>query len=399
MSKPSTIDERQAPSGVPAAKFALWALGFRPFYLLASIFAALSIPLWIAQYAGYLPAALAHSPAWHGHEMLFGYTLAVIVGFLFTASRNWTGQPTPSGAALLAFALLWVAGRVLMLTPYAMAAAIANAALPVAAAIALAIPLWKSRNQRNYFFVPLLMLLGAAVLAMHLSWLGVLAWPERASLLVGLDMVLFIIAVMGGRVIPMFTNNGIPGTLATRHPLIEKLALGSVLLLLVADVLPAPAALITIIALTAALAHAARLYLWQPWRTLRTPLVWVLHAAYAWIVVYLVLRASAALGLVAEALALHALTIGAIGGMTLGMMTRTARGHTGRPLVADRYEIAAFVLVLCAALIRVFGGMIFPDAHLGTLIGSGICWSLAFTLYAIRYWPVLSRARLDGKPG
>ncbi|NMQ26597.1 NnrS family protein [Candidatus Accumulibacter phosphatis] len=399
MSKPSTIDERQAPSGVPAAKFALWALGFRPFYLLASIFAALSIPLWIAQYAGYLPAALAHSPAWHGHEMLFGYTLAVIVGFLFTASRNWTGQPTPSGAALLAFALLWVAGRVLMLTPYAMAAAIANAALPVAAAIALAIPLWKSRNQRNYFFVPLLMLLGAAVLAMHLSWLGLLAWPERASLLVGLDMVLFIIAVMGGRVIPMFTNNGIPGTLATRHPLIEKLALGSVLLLLVADVLPAPAALITIIALTAALAHAARLYLWQPWRTLRTPLVWVLHAAYAWIVVYLVLRASAALGLVAEALALHALTIGAIGGMTLGMMTRTARGHTGRPLVADRYEIAAFVLVLCAALIRVFGGMIFPDAYLGTLIGSGICWSLAFTLYAIRYWPVLSRARLDGKPG
>jgi hypothetical protein len=102
---------------------------------------------------------------------------------------------------------------------------------------------------------------------MHLSWLGVLAWPERASLLVGLDMVLFIIAVMGGRVIPMFTNNGIPGTLATRHPLIEKLALGSVLLLLVADVLPAPAALIVIIALTAALAHAARLYLWQPWRT------------------------------------------------------------------------------------------------------------------------------------
>ena len=399
MSKPSTIDERQAPSGVPAAKFALWALGFRPFYLLASIFAALSIPLWIAQYAGYLPAALAHSPAWHGHEMLFGYTLAVIVGFLFTASRNWTGQPTPSGAALLAFALLWVAGRVLMLTPYAMAAAIANAALPVAAAIALAIPLWKSRNQRNYFFVPLLMLLGAAVLAMHLSWLGLLAWPERASLLVGLDMVLFIIAVMGGRVIPMFTNNGIPGTLATRHPLIEKLALGSVLLLLVADVLPAPAALITIIALTAALAHAARPYLWQPWRTLRTPLVWVLHAAYAWIVVYLVLRASAALGLVADALALHALTIGAIGGMTLGMMTRTARGHTGRPLVADRYEIAAFVLVLCAALIRVFGGMIFPDAYLGTLIGSGICWSLAFTLYAIRYWPVLSRARLDGKPG
>jgi hypothetical protein len=174
--------------------------------------------------------------------MLFGYTLAVIAGFLFTAGRNWTGQPTPTGGALLAFALLWVAGRLLMLTPYALAAAVVNAAFPVAVAIALAIPLWKSRNQRNYFFVPLLLLLGAAVLALHLSWLGVLAWPERASLLAGLDVVLFIIAVMGGRVIPMFTNNGIPGTQASRHPLIEKLALGSVLLLLAADVLAAPAA-------------------------------------------------------------------------------------------------------------------------------------------------------------
>jgi len=399
MSKPLTIDDRQPPREAPAAKFALWALGFRPFYLLASVFAALSIPLWVAQYAGYLPAALAHSPAWHGHEMLFGYTLAVIAGFLFTAGRNCPGQPTPTGGALLAFALLWVAGRLLMLTPYALAAAVVNAAFPVAVAIALAIPLWKSRNRRNYFFVPLLLLLGTAVLALHLSWLGVLAWPEGASLLVGLDVVLFIIAVMGGRVIPMFTNNGIPGTQASRHPLIEKLALGSVLLLLAADLLAAPAALIALIALVAALAHSARLYLWQPWRTLRTPLVWVLHAAYAWIVVYLVLRALAALGLVAEPLALHALTIGAIGGMTLGMMTRTARGHTGRPLVADGYEIAAYLLVLCAALIRVFGGMIFPGAYLGTLIGSGIFWSLPFALYAIRYWPVLSRARLDGKPG
>ncbi len=127
--------------------------------------------------------------------------------------------------------------------------------------------------------------------------------------------------------------------------------------------------------------------------------MWVLHAAYGWIVVYLVLRALAVLGLVAEPLAIHALTIGAIGGMTIGMMTRTARGHTGRPLVADGFELACFVLVQCAAVIRVFGGMIVPEAYLITVISSGICWSLAFALYAIRYWPVLSRPRLDGKPG
>ena len=399
MAKPPAFEKPGPQGATPAPGFALWDLGFRPFYLLASAFAALSIPLWVAQYSGYLPASIVPGPVWHGHEMLFGYTLAVIAGFLFTAGRNWTGQPTPTGAALQAFALLWIAGRILMLTPYAMAAALVNAAFPVAVAIALAIPLWNSRNRRNYFFVPLLLLLGMAVLAIHLSWQGMLAWPERASLQAGLDVVLFIIAVMGGRVIPMFTNNGIPGTQATRRPSVERFALASILALLVADVLPVPATVIATVALVAALAHAVRLYLWQSWRTTATPLVWVLHAAYGWIVVYLVLRALAALGLVAEPLALHALTIGAIGGMTVGMMTRTARGHTGRPLLADRFEVTCYVLVQCAALIRVFGGMIAPGVYLITVIASGTCWSLALALYAVRYWPVLSRARLDGKPG
>ena len=359
----------------------------------------MSIPLWVAQYAGVLPAHYARSPLWHGHEMLFGYTLAVITGFLFTAGRNWAGQPTPTGATLAAFALLWIAGRILVFTPFAIAAALINAAFPMAVAAALAIPLAKSRNRRNYFFVALLAFLGAAVLAMHLSWIGVLVWPERASLQVGLGIVLFIIVVMGGRVIPMFTNNGIPAAGATRQPIVERLALGSVLALLGADILQAPAAVIAIIALFALFAHAARLWLWKPWRTLGTPLVWVLHAAYAWIVIYLGLRALAAFGLVGESLAVHALTIGAIGGMTIGMMTRTARGHTGRLLLADNFEVACYVLVQCAALIRVFGGMVLPDAYRLTIIGSGICWSAAFALYAIRYWPILSRARLDGKPG
>ena len=399
MSKLLSITEPGLQQDASNAKFALWALGFRPFYLLASIFAALSIPLWVAQYTGYLPVSLMHGSTWHGHEMLFGYTLAVVAGFLFTAGRNWTGQPTPTGGVLFVFALLWIAGRVLVLTPYATAAALVNVAFPIVVGIGLAIPLVKSHNRRNYFFVALLILLGAVVLAMHLSWLGMLAWPERVSLQVGLDVVLFIIAVMGGRVIPMFTNNGIPGTQAIRHPLIEKIALGCVLVLLGADILSATATMIATIALAAAVVHAARLYLWQPWRTFATPLVWVLHVAYGWIVIYLVLRALAVLSLVAEPLAMHALTIGAIGGMTIGMMTRTARGHTGRPLLADGFELACFVLVQAAAVIRVFGGMIVPYAYLGTVIGSGICWSLAFALYAIRYWPVLSRERIDGKPG
>jgi uncharacterized protein involved in response to NO len=125
----------------------------------------------------------------------------------------------------------------------------------------------------------------------------------------------------------------------------------------------------------------------------------VLHVAYGWIVVYLVLRGLAEIELVGQLFAIHALTVGAIGGMTMGMMTRTARGHTGRPLTADRFEVACFVLVMLAAAIRVFGGMLLPSAYLTTVVVSGICWSAAFALYAVRYWPVLSRARLDGKPG
>jgi uncharacterized protein involved in response to NO len=389
---------RPQPMHAPAA-FALWNLGFRPFYFLASVFAALSVALWTCEYAGYLSAGYLRVPVWHGHEMLFGYTLAVVTGFLFTAVRNWTGQPTPTGALLAAYAALWAAGRVLVLTPYALTAALVNAAFPLAVAVAIGIPLIRSGNRRNYFFIALLVVLGLASLAAHLSFMGILGWPQLVSVQVGFDVVLFIMAVMGGRVIPMFTNNGIPGAQATRHPLLEKLALGGVLALFAADLLQASATVVAVLALAVAAAHAARLYLWQPWRTWSNPLVWILHAAYGWIVVYLVLRALATLGFIAEPLAVHALSIGAIGGLTIGMMTRTARGHTGRPLTADGFEMMCYVLVQLAAAIRVFGGMLLPDIYLTTVIASAICWSSAFMLYAIRYWAVLSRPRLDGKPG
>ena len=396
---PPEIESIAIRTPPPPKGFALWNLGFRPFYLLASSYAALVVLYWALQYAGAIPAARARSPAWHGHEMLFGYTLAVVAGFLLTAVRNWTARPTPSGVPLMLLAALWVAGRMLVLTPWATAAAVVNAAFPVAVAIGIGIPIVQSRNQRNYFFVALMLLLGLAVLAFHLGSQGVLTWPQRASLQAGLDVVLFILAVMGGRVIPMFTNNGVPGVKATRHPVLEKLALGGVLFLLAADVLQWPPGVVGAIALVVAAVHAARLYLWQPWRTFGTPIVWVLHVAYAWIVVHLVLRGLAALGLPGELLAIHALTIGAIGGMTIGMMTRTARGHTGRPLVADRFEVTCYVLVALAAAIRVFGGMLLPGAYVATVIVSGLCWSAAFALYAVRYWPVLVRPRLDGKPG
>ena len=375
---------------------ALWNLGFRPFYFLAGIFAAVSIALWVGQYAGYLPTPYLSGAAEHGQEMLFGYTLAVVAGFLFTAVRNWTNRPTPTGATLVAFAMLWIAGRLLAVTRYALLAAWVDAAFPVAVAIGIAVPLLRSGNRRNYFFVALLGLLGLSALIAHFSNFG---GSASVSLQTGLDLVLFILVVMGGRVIPMFTNNGVPGVQARRHRLLEALAPGSVLALLAADALRAPSGVIVFLTLASAAAQLGRLCLWQPWRTLASPLVWILHASYAWIAVHLGLRALVAVGVLPAPLAIHALTIGAIGGMTIGMMTRTSKGHTGRLLIADRYDLVCYCLIQLAAIVRVFGGMSLPSFYRETVIGSGIVWIIAFGLFAARYWAVLSRPRLDGKPG
>jgi len=381
------------------ARFALWNLGFRPFYLLASVFGAFSILLWTAQVSGYLPARYLQDSVWHAHEMLFGFTTAVIAGFLLTAVRAWTNEPTPTGAPLMALAALWVCGRVLVLTPFGAAAAIVNAAFPAAIAAAIAIPLVRARSKRNYFFVALLVLIGALVLAVHFAPPQRFALTPRLGLQLGLDLVLFIMAVVAGRVIPMFTNNGVQGAGAASDVRVEKLALASVIALFAADLVQLPGTVTAAIALVGALAHGARLCLWKPWRTLAVPLVWILHAAYAWIVVHLALRSLAALEVVAASLATHALTVGAIGGLTLGMMTRTARGHTGRPLVADRYESAVYLLIQLAALVRVFGPIAAPAFYLASIQWSGVLWALAFGLYAARYWPVLTRPRIDGKPG
>ena len=389
----------EEPARAARGGFALWALGFRPFYLLASAFAALSIPLWALQVSGWLGHTYLAGPLWHAHEMLFGFALAVIVGFLFTAGRNWTNQPTPTGAALAALAALWLAARLLVLTPYGWLAALANVAFPLGAAIALAIPFVKAGNRRNYFFVGLLVLMAAACAAVHLAQLGVLELPARRGLQTGLDVVLFVVSVMGGRVIPMFTNNGVRGAAASRRPFVEQAALGSVLLILVCDLSGVQGMPLAALALVGSAAHAARWLLWQPWKTLRVSLVWVLHLAYAWVPLHLLLRSLAEVGLVAASIATHALTVGAIGGLVIGMMTRTARGHTARPLRADAFDTAAYALVLLAALVRVGLAALLPQQALAATLLSAALWSAGFGIYLVRYAPVLTRARLDGKPG
>jgi uncharacterized protein involved in response to NO len=376
----------------------LFALGFRPLYLLAAAFAALSIAGWAGLFAGWVPAEYLHgSSRWHAHEMIFGYTFAVIVGFLFTAGSNWTQKPTPCGAALAAICAAWLLARIFALSPWPLVSLAFDVGFALAAAAGLGIPLWRARNKRNYFFVALLLAVGALNVAFHLALLGEIEVDLGHVLELALDVVLFIAVVMAGRVVPMFTNNAVPGAGARRVPALERTALGAVLALLAADLLGLPGVVIAVAAGVAAIAHAARLALWNPGATRSKPILWILHASYAWIVVHLALRAASAFDLVPATLATHALTVGAVGGLTLGMMTRTARGHTGLPLETGLAETFAYALVMGAAIVRVFGPMM--GWVYGAIVVSGLLWAAAFAIFAVTYWPILSRPRVDGRPG
>lgn len=398
----SVFVQLQEPRPRVSQGLALWDLGFRPFYLLAALLALLSVPLWALQFSGLLTSGL-RGAAWHAHEMVFGYALAVIIGFLFTAGRNWSGQPTPTGRPLMALAALWLLARVLVLTPWAWAALLVNTAVPWAAAWGLWRALRAGGNKRNYFFVGLLLAMGVAVGALHLNLMGLLRLPARLEAGLGLplalDIVLFMIAVMAGRVLPMFSNNGVPGMAARRDERIERFALGTVLGLAALDVLGLRGPLMAAALALALLAHGWRFALWQPWKSLANPLVWVLHAAYAWLLIHLALRGAAELGWIAAGPATHALTVGLIGLITLGMITRTALGHTGRPLRAGPFEIAAYAAMLGAALLRVFLPLIMPTALMTAVQLSAALWSLAFALYLWRYTPLLMKPRADGLPG
>jgi uncharacterized protein involved in response to NO len=362
---------------------ALFALGFRPLYLLAGAYAALSVPLWALQYAGWLRGA---NLSWHAHEMLFGYAFAVIAGFLLTAVRAWTGRPTPSGPALAGIAALWLLARAAALHSLFLSSLI-DVLFALSVAWGIGWPIVASRN-RNWYFIVFVLALGAASILFQ-------AYPQTA-LAAGLDVVLLVIAIMGGRVIPSFTNNAIPGAGARRNRWVEYGSLGSVFLLLFFDVFGLP---IWPVAFAAAALHAARLALWAPMATRGRPILWILHLSYAWVVVHLLLRGVADFDLVSAGLATHALTAGAIGGLTLGMMTRTARGHTARPLQVGPWEAAAYVLVHAAAVVRVLVPLLLPESYVALVVLSAVLWSAAFAIFSAVYIPILSRPRLDGQPG
>lgn len=381
------------------------SLGFRPFYLLACLFAVIAMPLWLGLYLGGIqPFGTVMGMSWHSHEMVFGFTSAVIAGFLLTAVRNWTGQPTATGTALALLAVLWILGRVWMaMGPSGWTVLVDGAFVPVLMA-SLAVPIWRSRNVRNYPVLLVLLLLATANLLWHLSHLDLIPIHfGRTAQLAALNVVTVLMAIIGGRVIPVFTRNAVPGSAPRHSALLERVSMVALLALVVLELVQTmvqvPVWSRAALYGAAAATQLLRWLLWQPWSTRRQPLLWMLPVAYLWIPVSLALHGLAAAGWVGEVIAVHALTLGAMSGLMLAMMIRSSLGHTGRPLIAGFWDISAFVSVQAAALGRLVSGWLPPEHYRVWVLASGLLWTLGFAVCLCRLLPMLTRPRIDGKPG
>jgi uncharacterized protein involved in response to NO len=384
-----------APQGWPPLR-----LGFRPFYLGAALFALLAVPLWVALFLGQVTLPLSVEPVlWHAHEMLFGFATAVIVGFLLTAGKAWTGLATPRGALLGGLALLWVGARVAaVVAPYPVYAGLDLPLLPVVAAILIGL-LVRARNRRNLPLAAILVLLSLANLAFHLAATGTIAVSPVRTLHAGLGLIVMIECVMAGRVVPAFTMSATPGLKLTVRPMLEAATLSVTALALALWVFAPPGLVTSCVFGFAAVLHLGRQWQWHSWVTRRRPILWILHAAYAWIAVGFGLLALAQIGWASVSAGVHALAIGASGGLSIGMITRTACGHTGRPLQASKAEVLAYALVMAAAVLRVLLPLVAPQHLVGSLICAALAWCGAFAIYLVVYTPWLVTTRLDGKDG
>jgi len=375
---------------------ALFDRGFRPFFLLAGLWAPVALLLWLAMLAGILdlPTAM-DSIAWHVHEMLFGFVAAAIAGFLLTAVPGWTGRPPLRGLPLAALAALWLAGRLAVALSAWIGAAI-TAAVDIAflagVAVFCAREIAIGRNWRNLVVIALLAILIAANALFHL---GETETAERAAI----ATIVTLVALIGGRVVPEFTHNWLVRRGAAKLPpqrdRFDSAAMAVTVAAAIAWVGVGDHPLVGALLGLAAVALAVRLARWRGLSTTSEPLLWVLHLGYLWLPVGLALLAVSmhASGM-PQSVALHALTAGAMATMILAMMTRATLGHTGRPLTASRATGAIYMLATAAASARLASSLADDGGSL-LLHASAAAWVAAFALFVLSYGPMLLRQRLD----
>ncbi|MCS3903219.1 uncharacterized protein involved in response to NO [Methylohalomonas lacus] len=369
--------------------------GFRPFFLGAAWLGVAWMLLWLLllQFGLAIDRAI---PAlqWHAHEMLFGYVMAVLAGFLLTAMQNWTGLRLVTRRQLALLFGVWLAGRLAFVMPGGLPLGVVSiidlAFLPLLAGIA-GHTLIAAGNRRNYSLLLLLLAFWSCNLLLHLEWHGIVAGVTAAVQDVTVLLVVTLLVFMGGRVIPFFTERRLPVAAPLQWPWLNWAATLACLALIPAYLwlgrTPALAALLVIAAVLVLLRWLA----WKPWHTLAEPLLWVLHLGYAWVPAGLLLLALHSTTELVWSVGIHALMVGAMGSLTLGMMARVALGHSGRPLAAHPAVTVAFVLMSLAAVLRVLAG-VYPGINT-LLVGAGLLWSLALLLYALVYTPLLMEKR------
>lgn len=378
-------------------------LGFRPFFLLSGAFAIILIALWIPVFTGGRALSTYYGQiGWHSHEMIFGYTVGVIAGFLLTSVRNWTGRSTATGGFLATLVTLWLLGRILPFFAATMPAwsiSVVDLAFLPALTASIGVPLVRHGEKRNLLFLPLILGLFFANLLVHLELLGVVPGVAYHGIFLGLYLIILLIVIMGGRVVPFFTERALPGVVIKRRPLLEWLAPLTVIAYLLAELLFPNSEVAGALAGLAAIINGIRVVSWYSHRYWQAPLLWVLHLGYGWIVVGFLLKAAASLGLVAAQFTIHAFTVGGIGVLTIGMMARVSLGHTARPLKVTSSIAVAFALLNIAAVLRGLLPSIFPLWFSQLVILSGMLWIAAFLIFVIVYAPILTQPRIDGQPG
>jgi uncharacterized protein involved in response to NO len=381
----------------------LFGLGFRVFFALAGLSALILIVLWNAIFKGTLTVDNYFADYyWHAHEMLLGYSVAVIAGFLLTAVKNWTGKPTLTGDRLAGLALLWLYGRILPfyagLLPDVLIAVIDFAFLPILA-YQISKPIIQARHFKSLVFIGLLLLLTLGNGLIHGEILGLFQNTAWSGIQVVVATIIILILILAGRVFPFFIERGLSGTLIIRNPLLDALSIGSAMVVFALQIWAISGIFLALTAIFAVIVNSARLSGWYVQRIWYVPLLWILYAGYGWIILGFILTALSAYSLVLPSLALHAFTIGGIGVLTLGMMARVSLGHTGRALKASNAMAFAFILINLAALLRVLLPIALPNWYDILIYGSTLFWLAAFSLFMFVYAPILSTPRIDGQEG
>jgi len=378
----------------------LLSYAFRPFFLVNGIFAILVMLVWIATLHG--AGASVFTPLWHGHELILGFALAAVAGFSLTAVANWTGRPALSGAPLGWLLSFWLLGRLSMILVGQLPATLVfllDMLFPILLCLLLGREIISARNRRNYPLVVIIAVIASLNILYHLGASQWISGGDRLAVYLLIHTILLLVTIIAGRIVPNFTANWLRKQGHTQMPvnndLINRAALLLTLLVgLSASFLPRHP-ISGVLAIVAALLHATRLARWKGFATISNPLLFVLHVAYAWLPVGYALLACAVFGwLFSPTTALHALTMGAVGGTVLAVTTRVALGHTGRPLHAARVTVVAYWLMMIAVMVRVLGPFS-GFAYLQVIDLAAMGWILAFALFTWVYWPILSRSRVD----